>query len=61
MEVSNHRGYEKHAHLTLFEASTMTGQIIIQLAKLGGLKVVGVAELSKHQQLLQSLGTGKLA
>ncbi|UKZ95883.1 uncharacterized protein TrAFT101_010695 [Trichoderma asperellum] len=47
--------------LLVYGASTMTGQIIIQLAKLGGLKVVGVAELSKHQQLLQSLGTGKLA
>lgn len=46
-------------YLTLFEASTITGQIIVQLAKLGGLKVVGVADLSKHQQLLQSLGAGK--
>ncbi|KAK1239875.1 hypothetical protein MKX08_007317 [Trichoderma sp. CBMAI-0020] len=31
--------------------------IIIQLAKLGGLKVVGATDLSKHQPLLQSLGT----
>jgi NADPH-dependent curcumin reductase CurA len=43
------------------EASTITGQIIIQLAKLGGLKVVGVADLSKHRQLLQSIGTGMLS
>ncbi|KAH8124726.1 hypothetical protein FP744_10006499 [Trichoderma asperellum] len=43
--------------LLVYGASTMTGQIIIQLAKLGGLKVAGVADLSKHQQLLQSLGT----
>lgn len=43
--------------LLVHGASTITGQIIIQLAKLGGLKVVGVADLSKHQQLLQSLGT----
>lgn len=47
--------------LIWFEASTVTGQIITQLAKLGGLKVVGVADLSKHRQLLQSLGTGRLA
>ncbi|UKZ69495.1 uncharacterized protein TrAtP1_010501 [Trichoderma atroviride] len=43
--------------LLVYGASTITGQVIIQLAKLGGLKVVGVADLSKHQQLLQSLGT----
>ncbi|KAL7793869.1 GroES-like protein [Trichoderma ceciliae] len=43
--------------LLVYGASSITGQIIIQLAKLGGLKVVGVADLSKHQQLLQSLGT----
>ncbi|KAL7921430.1 hypothetical protein ACQKWADRAFT_126124 [Trichoderma austrokoningii] len=43
--------------LLVYGASTITGQIIIQLAKLGGLKVVGVADLSKHRQLLQSFGT----
>lgn len=41
-------------------ASTITGQILIQLAKLGGLKVVGAADLSSHGELLQSLGTDVL-
>ncbi|KAM0513288.1 hypothetical protein ACHAPE_007940 [Trichoderma viride] len=31
--------------------------LLVYGAKLGGLKVVGVADLSKHRQLLQSLGT----
>ncbi|RFU81694.1 hypothetical protein TARUN_479 [Trichoderma arundinaceum] len=43
--------------LLVYGASTVAGQITIQLAKLGGLKVVGVADLSKHRQFLQSLGT----
>ncbi|OTA07369.1 hypothetical protein A9Z42_0082490 [Trichoderma parareesei] len=41
-------------------ASTITGQIVIQLAKLGGLKVVGAADLSSHGKLSQSLGTDVL-
>ena len=40
-------------------ASTITAQIITQLAKRAGLKVAGVADLNKHRQLLMSLGTGK--
>ncbi|QYS99966.1 Zinc-binding oxidoreductase [Trichoderma simmonsii] len=43
--------------LLVYGASTVTAQIVIQLAKIGGLKVAGVADLGKHRQLLQSLGT----
>ncbi|EHK18587.1 uncharacterized protein TRIVIDRAFT_172793 [Trichoderma virens Gv29-8] len=46
--------------LLVYGASTVTGQIVIQLAKIGGLKVVGVADLNKHRQLLESLGTDVL-
>ncbi|KAH0489804.1 hypothetical protein TgHK011_001302 [Trichoderma gracile] len=46
--------------LLVYGASTITGQIAIQLAKLGGLKVVGVADLGSHKELLQSLGTDVL-
>ncbi|KAL6852110.1 hypothetical protein J3F83DRAFT_570257 [Trichoderma novae-zelandiae] len=46
--------------LLIYGASTITGQIAIQLAKLGGLKVVGVADLSKYKQRLQTLGTDLL-
>ncbi|PTB75014.1 hypothetical protein M440DRAFT_1402580, partial [Trichoderma longibrachiatum ATCC 18648] len=46
--------------LLIYGASTIAGQIVIQLAKLGGLKVVGVADLDNHKQLLQSLGTDVL-
>ncbi|PTB63194.1 GroES-like protein [Trichoderma citrinoviride] len=46
--------------LLVYGASTITGQIAIQLAKLGGLKVVGVADLNKHKPLLQLLATDVL-
>ncbi|CEI59993.1 hypothetical protein FVEN_g8202 [Fusarium venenatum] len=43
--------------IMIYGASSVTAQIAIQLSKLAGLKVVGVANLEKHRQLLESLGT----
>ncbi|KAM0418509.1 hypothetical protein ACHAPD_004868 [Fusarium lateritium] len=47
--------------IMIYGASSVTAQIAIQLSKLAGLKVVGVANLEKHRQLLESLGTGKIS
>lgn len=47
-----------YIHADMKEASSITAQILIQLVKLAGLKVIGVANLQKHRELLESLGTG---
>ncbi|RGP81319.1 zinc-binding dehydrogenase [Fusarium longipes] len=47
--------------IMIYGASSVTAQIAIQLSKLAGLKVVGVANLEKHRQLLESLGTGMIS
>jgi NADPH:quinone reductase-like Zn-dependent oxidoreductase len=44
--------------LILPEASTITGQTAIQLAKWSGMRVVVVTNKSKHAQILQELGAG---
>ena len=40
-------------------ASSVTGQVAIQLAKWSGLQVVAVADEQKHGARLRKLGTGK--
>jgi hypothetical protein len=39
-----------------FQASTVTAQVAIQLARWGGLKVVAVADKAKHGRKLEALG-----
>ncbi|GKU10263.1 unnamed protein product, partial [Fusarium langsethiae] len=46
--------------IMIYGASSVTAQIAIQLSKLAGLKVIGVANLDKHRELLESLGTDTL-
>lgn len=42
----------------MIAASTITAQTAIQLAKMGGLKVVAVADVEKHGKRLEALGAG---
>ncbi|KAF2112748.1 chaperonin 10-like protein [Lophiotrema nucula] len=46
--------------ILIYGASTVTGQVAIQLAKWGGLRVVAVADLAKHGERLRSLGADEL-
>jgi plasmid maintenance system antidote protein VapI len=47
-----------YIHTDMKKASSITAQILVQLVKLAGLRVIGVANLQKHRELLESLGTG---
>ncbi|KAG9258128.1 chaperonin 10-like protein [Emericellopsis atlantica] len=46
--------------ILVYGASSITAQVAIQLAKMSGLRVVGVANLDKHRRLLESLRTDHL-
>jgi NADPH-dependent curcumin reductase CurA len=41
------------------QASTITGQVAIQLAKWSGLRVIAVVNKARYCGLMQSLGAGR--
>ena len=55
------QAHKKPTNLTPHPASSVTAQVAIQLSKRCGLKVVAVADQSKHGSRLEALGAGKLA
>ncbi|KAH7115059.1 chaperonin 10-like protein [Dendryphion nanum] len=46
--------------ILIYGASSVTGQVAIQLAKWGGLKVVAVADETKHGARLRDIGADKI-